>query len=205
MATPAARSSRWPTTHWWRSLLHCYTESSTTTMPTMRSLETLSGVARMSWAPGEKIWMSTVLSRRLQKMLQIFPIVGFLCRTVVFLSRNVLIFPVCHYLSLSSCLMTFKINYSHPEVSYITKAKAVWTGVARFRPLSQFSWHCLHPFYAGAPLHNYPVPPPFSPPFPKCFYWKASGQGHREKLWGYSPSSHYHGDAKTVFDSQAKH
>lgn len=107
MATPVGRSSRWPTTHWWRSLLHCYVESSTTTIPTMRNLETLSGVVKMSWAPGEKIWAIAQFSHlgleasntsnctaSCLKMLMY----------VVYFSRNVLIFfAACHYLSKCAC------------------------------------------------------------------------------------------------------
>ena len=155
MATPAARSSRWPTTHWWRSLLHCYTESSTTTIPTMRSLETLCGVVRMSWAPGEMIWIDTeFLSCRLRECLKCFPLLqlvvkGFLCVTVVFLSINFL-FPKSATIYMSLLVSSFddvlfRINYSQLEVSYITKAKAVWTGAARSTLFSHSSWHCLHP------------------------------------------------------------
>lgn len=102
----------------------------------------------------------------------------------------------------------FRIDYSHPEVSYVTKAKAVWTSPARFKQFGHFSWHCLHPIQAGVLLHNCPVPLLMNPYFPKC-YWKARGQGHHEysgvtvgpHITMVMPKQHLTAKSDTKFDS----
>ena len=207
MATPVARSSRWPTIWWWRFLLRCCTESSTTTIPTMRSLGTLYGVARMSWAPGEK--MAHTFSDAASKDASVIDFCltlfkGWWVTGVLLFSKKMCgFFSVCYYLINSYCWYIGEISLfiiSTVSLRFLVQQQTKMTELQLFLLASSASPHhyLRHP-KAGAPLHNTQA---HTLPKVLLLEWKRARSPLT--LRGYSRSSHHHDDAKTVFDSQAK-
>ena len=107
----------------------------------------------------------------------------FLGQKSPYFSQSATIYPSVLVILFDDVVALFRINYSHPEVSYVTKSfsertlpdsdrSAISHGIV-CSPSEQ-EHHCTI-----APTLP-PSPPPPPPPFQKCFYWKASGQGHCE-------------------------
>ncbi len=91
-------------------------------------------------------------------------------------AQSATIYPSALVILFDGVVVLFRINYCHPEVSCITKAKAVWTGAARFRPLSHFSWHLSAPPLSRSTIAQLPRPPPFSPTFQSASTGKQVGK-----------------------------
>lgn len=125
-----------------------------------------------------------------------------------FFSRSATIYPSVFVISFDDVVVLFRINYSHPEVSCITRAKSCLNWSCQTQTIKPFLMALSAPPLSRSAITQLPRPSslsPFPPPLSKVLLLESKWARSPLKLWGYSRSSHYHGDAKTVFDSQAKH